>query len=69
MVCLTRGIDFTTADAELSSIILEEFPGVIKGEQYEVKTANGVKVYTFKNINPKEMIKFLENIGYDLPRN
>jgi len=50
MVQLENSIDFITTDAELGCLILEEYQGVIKEKQYEIRNINRTKVYVSDNL-------------------
>ncbi len=54
-------VDVSTEDRELAQRILEDYPGKIKGDQYQVDTSEPDKnpLYCFYNLDRKEIIRFL----------
>lgn len=58
-----RKVDLYTIGGELERIVLEEFPGKIRGEQYEVVSCPGEeRGVIFKKLNYGILSKFLDQI-------
>lgn len=70
MICfnpdLETKVDLFTCSRELEELMLNDFPGIIKGEQHEVKKIdNGNKVYCFYDLNEQELIRFIGTYARD----
>ena len=57
----TEEVIFVTSDEELNALMLEAYPGIIKGEQHCTDILKGKKVYVFKDLQLNEITNFLEN--------
>lgn len=56
-------VTFITSDEELNSVMLEGYPGIIKGEQHRVEKIDGERVYVFEDLQLDELTAFLRDKG------
>ena len=58
-------IDLTTKDAELDSLILESYPGIIYSGQHNLRGDRKNREYEFYELEKGKIIDFLNRKNYD----
>ena len=52
--------DLYTPSREFDSIIISDYPGIIQGHQHEVKRNSNEKIFSFYDLIPADLWRFLQ---------